>query len=65
MVWRNLFVALALGIAVLPWAARPLDAADLLTVMGGLAAAAALYAAIDQLLGEVAPKALRLRGRPA
>jgi methylamine dehydrogenase accessory protein MauD len=30
MVWRNLFVALALGIAVLPWAARPLDAADLL-----------------------------------
>jgi hypothetical protein len=50
---------------VLPWAARPLDAADLLTVMGGLAAAAALYAAIDQLLGEVAPKALRLRGRPA
>jgi hypothetical protein len=65
MVWRNLFVALALGIAVLPWAARPLNAADLLTVMGGLAAAAALYAAIDQLLGEVAPKALRLRGRPA
>jgi hypothetical protein len=65
MVWRNLLVVLALGIAVLPWAARPLGASDLLTVMGGLAVAAMLYAAIDQLLGEVAPKALRLRGRPA
>jgi Methylamine utilisation protein MauE len=65
MVWRNLCVALALGIAVLPWAARPLSAADLLTVMGGLAVAAVLYAAVDQLLGEVAPKALRLHGGPA
>ena len=65
MVWRNLLLALALGITLLPWAARPLSASDLLTVLGGLAVAAALYAAIDQLLGEVAPKALRLRGRPA
>jgi len=65
MVWRNLFIALALGITVLPWNARPLGAADLLTVMGGLAVGAVLYAAIDQLLGEVAPQARRLRGSPA
>jgi hypothetical protein len=63
MVWRNLLLALAVGIAGLPWVSRPFDGADALTIVGGLAALAALYVAIDQLLGEVSPKALRLRGR--
>jgi hypothetical protein len=66
MVWRNVFLALVLGIAVLPpWTARPLNAWDLLTVLCGVAATAMLYAAIDRLLGDVAPQAARLRGRLA
>lgn len=63
MAWRNLLLALALAIAALPWVSRPLNGFDVLTVMGGFAAAVMLYAAIDQLLGEVAPQALGLSGR--
>jgi len=63
MVWRNLLLVLALGIAGLPWVARPLNGFDLLTVTGGLAAVVALYAAIDLLLGEIAPQAMSLSRR--
>jgi hypothetical protein len=63
MAWRNLLLALVLGIAALPWAARPLNGSDILTVTGGLVAMAVLYVAVDQLLGEVAPKAMALSGR--
>ena len=57
MVWRNLFLAAALGIAAFPWSSRPLDLSDLLTVMGGLTVGVILYLALDQLLGDVAPRA--------
>jgi hypothetical protein len=61
MVWRNLLLASVLGLAALPWAPRACGLTDLLTVMAGLMACAALYAAIDRLLGDVAPKAAMLR----
>lgn len=61
MVWRNLFLAAALGIAALPWSARALNLVDFPTVLGGLIAVAMLYAAVDRLLGDVAPKALPRR----
>ncbi|MGO9514486.1 MAG: MauE/DoxX family redox-associated membrane protein [Steroidobacteraceae bacterium] len=63
MAWRNLILALALGIAALPWISRPFNGVDVLTVVGALAAGAALYATIDRLLGEVAPKAMVLGRR--
>jgi hypothetical protein len=62
MVWRNLSLALASAAAALPWAPRPLAGADLLTVAAGAAAAVALYATVDRLLGEVGPRAALLRG---
>jgi hypothetical protein len=61
MVWRNLLLAAVLGSAALPWSPRALNSTDLLTVMGGLIAAVTLYAAVDRLLGDVAPKAMMLR----
>jgi Methylamine utilisation protein MauE len=60
MVWRNLFLVLILAIAAVPWSSRPFSGSDALTVLGGVAVLAALYAAIDRLLGEVAPKAAAL-----
>jgi hypothetical protein len=63
MVWRNLLLVLALGIAGVPWVARPFNGFDLLTVFGGLAAVVTLYATIDLLLGEVAPQAMSLSRR--
>lgn len=65
MVGRNLCLASLLGAALLPWASRPWSGADLATVAGGLAAAAALYAALDRLLGEVAPRGRALGARSA
>ncbi len=62
MVWRNLILALASVAAALPRAPRPLAGADLLTVAAGALAAVALYAAVDRLLGEVAPRTALLRG---
>jgi hypothetical protein len=61
MVWRNLLLASVLCIAALPWSPRACGLTDLLTVMAGLMACAALYAAVDRLLGDVAPKAAMLR----
>ena len=61
MVWRNLLLAAALGIAALPWSARRFNWTDLLTVAGGLIAGVTLYALVDGLLGDVAPKAGLLR----
>jgi hypothetical protein len=61
MVWRNITLAAALGITLLTWSRRSLDLTDSLTVMGGLAVAVTLYAAVDRLLGDIAPKALNLR----
>ncbi len=61
MVWRNLLIAGAALIAALPASGRALDAPDVLTLAGGLAAAGILYSAVDRLLGDVAPKGRRLR----
>ncbi|GAC1674469.1 MAG: hypothetical protein NVS9B2_23940 [Steroidobacteraceae bacterium] len=62
MVWRNLFLAAALAIAALPWSPRQLDVGDFPTVLGGIIAVVILYAAVDRLLGDVAPRALPQRG---
>ncbi len=61
MVWRNVILAGALGIALWPWSPRRFDWTDFLTVMGGLTVGVTLYAAVDRLLGDVAPKAMILR----
>ena len=61
MVWRNLILASALGITLLPWSARSLDLTDILTLTGGLLVGVILYAAADRLLGDVARKGLLLR----
>jgi hypothetical protein len=60
MVWRNLLLALAAMVAALPWAHRSLVGTDFLTIAAGGVAGLALYAALDRLLGEVAPRAALL-----
>ena len=61
MVWRNVLLAAALGIAALPWSPRSLNLTDLLTIVGGLTVVITLYAAADRLFGDVVPKTLMLR----
>jgi Methylamine utilisation protein MauE len=61
MVWRNLVLAGAAIVAALPWSRRAFDPADALTLAGAIVAGALLYAAVDRLLGDVAPKGLSLR----
>jgi hypothetical protein len=61
MVWRNLLLAAAMGIAALPWSPRSLHLTDLLTIVGGLTVIITLYAAADRLFGDVMPKTLMLR----
>lgn len=56
MIVRNGLLAVALGSVALPWSARALQAADFLTVAGGMAVAALLYMSSDRLLGQVAPR---------
>ena len=63
MVWRNALIAAVLGAAaVLPWSARPFAPVDGLTLGGGLIAVAALYLALDRLMGEIAPRGFAMRG---
>ena len=64
MVRRNLIVALASMAAALPWVPRTLVGADFLTVAGGGVALVALYAALDRLFGDVAPRAALLKNAP-
>lgn len=54
MVWRNLLLAMVLGLAMLPWSARAFEWTDGATIGFGLAAIALLYACADRLLGELA-----------
>jgi hypothetical protein len=56
MVYRNLALAVLLGIAGSPWSSRPLNGVDLLTILGSVIAGAMLYASADRLLGDVMPK---------
>jgi hypothetical protein len=64
MVWRNLILAALLAPVGLRWGARPLDAADAITIGAGTAAAAFLYMSFDTLLGRNAARtALMNEGR--
>lgn len=62
MVGRNLLLAALLAGTLVPWQARALSATDGLTAGAGIAVATLLYAAIDRLLGRVAPRTAVLRG---
>lgn len=62
MVWRNLILAGLLGAMLLPWAPRPMQPADALTIGAGTAVAALLYMSLDRLLARVAPRGALLRG---
>ena len=62
MVVRNLLLAGALLLLVLPWRSRPWSAADAVTIAGGIAVAALLYASLDRLLSRIAPQGARLMG---
>ena len=61
MVWRNLALAALLAALLLPWAPRPLGAADAVTIGAGTAVAALLYMCVDVLSGRVAPRLPRAR----
>ena len=56
MVWRNLILAAFLGVTLLPWAGRPMGAADALTIGAGTAVVALLYISLDSLLGRLMPR---------
>ena len=62
MVWRNLLLVALLAALALPSADRGLEFADALTILGGIAVAALLYTAIDQLYAQVVPRGAALRG---
>ena len=62
MVWRNIALAALLAALLLPWAPRPLGAADVLTIGAGTAVAALLYMCIEVLFGQAAPHLRRARG---
>ena len=62
MVWRNLLLAGLLGSVLLPWSARPMAAADALTIGAGTAVAALLYMSLDELLARVTPRIALSRG---
>lgn len=62
MVLRNLLLAAALLLLVLPWRSRAWSAADAVTVVGGISVAALLYASLDRLLARIAPAGARLTG---
>jgi hypothetical protein len=64
MVWRNLGLAVLLGVSALPWSARPLQGADALTIGAGTAVIALLYMSFDMLLGRLQPRAALLRSSP-
>jgi Methylamine utilisation protein MauE len=62
MVARNLLLAAALLVLVLPWLPRPWSGSDAVTLVGGIAVAALLYTSLDRLLSRVAPQGARLTG---
>jgi len=62
MVWRNFVLAALLAGLLLPWAQRPLGAADALTIGAGTAVAALLYMCVDLLFGRPTPFLPRARG---
>jgi Methylamine utilisation protein MauE len=61
MAWRNLALALSLGIEIWPWSGRVLGWMDVSTIAFGVAAAIVVYLCIDRL-GQVAARARALQG---
>jgi hypothetical protein len=61
MVWRNLILALALGLALAPWTARPLTLTDAVTVVFGVLTLALIYLCVEELMGYL-QRAAQLRG---
>jgi hypothetical protein len=61
MAWRNLLLALLLGLALLPWSSRTLTGMDGATIAFGAAAATVVYLCVDRL-GEVSARARALQG---
>ena len=63
MGWRNLVLALLLGIAIWPWSDRAMTWMDGVTIAFGLAAAIVVYLCVDRL-GQVSARARALQGSP-
>ncbi|MGH8140806.1 MAG: MauE/DoxX family redox-associated membrane protein [Steroidobacteraceae bacterium] len=61
MVWRNLVIAMLLGVVMLPWASRPLVLTDAATVGFGSATCALVYLCLDRLLGHASRRSAELR----
>ena len=61
MAWRNLVLALLLGIAVRPWSSRHVTWVDGTTIAFGAAAAIVVYMCLDRL-GQVMARAGALQG---
>jgi hypothetical protein len=62
MVWRNGLLAGLLGALLLPRIARPMAAADAITIGAGTAVATLLYMSLDRLLAQITPRTALLRG---
>jgi hypothetical protein len=61
LVWRNAALATVLGCELLPPGVRPLGLLDGVTICGGVVTVALLYAGLDRLLGDIAPRAAALK----
>jgi hypothetical protein len=61
MAWRNLALALLLGIALSTWSARALLITDALTIVFGTAVVVTLYLCLDRL-GQAARRTRELQG---
>jgi uncharacterized membrane protein YphA (DoxX/SURF4 family) len=65
MVWRNLLLAMLLGMTMLPWKTRELDWTDGATLGFGVLAIALLYSCAERLLGELGrARDAGIRGTP-
>jgi hypothetical protein len=63
MGWRNLVLALLLGIAIWPWSGRAMTWMDGVTIAFGLAVSVVVYLCVDRL-GQVSARARALQGSP-
>jgi hypothetical protein len=61
MVWRNVLLAAALAVTLVPWTTRPLGFTDAVTLTFGLLTLALIYLCVDQLMGYV-QRSAHLRG---
>ncbi|HUI58690.1 MAG TPA: MauE/DoxX family redox-associated membrane protein [Steroidobacteraceae bacterium] len=61
MIWRNILLALLLGVVTLPWSARSLEPTDGITIVGGALTCALVYLCLDRLLGRTGRMTAELR----